>query len=141
MKNLIQLCLVLITMSISAQNNLKDGVAIQGYDPVAYFVEGKAVLGLKEIKTQYDNATYYFATNVNKEEFVKNPDKFVPQYGGYCAYGLSKGYKAPIDPKAFTIVEDKLYLNYSLDVKAEWMKQREERIVKANENWEKIKNK
>lgn len=141
MKNLIQLCLVLITMSISAQNNLKDGVAIQGYDPVAYFVEGKAVLGLKEIKTQYDNATYYFATEVNKEEFVKNPDKFVPQYGGYCAYGLSKGYKAPIDPKAFTIVEDKLYLNYSLDVKAEWMKQREERIVKANENWEKIKNK
>ncbi|MFN4028048.1 MAG: YHS domain-containing (seleno)protein [Flavobacterium sp.] len=141
MKNLIQLCLVLMTMSISAQNNLKDGVAIQGYDPVAYFVEGKAVLGLKEIKTQYDNATYYFATDVNKEEFVKNPDKFVPQYGGYCAYGLSKGYKAPIDPKAFTIVEDKLYLNYSLDVKAEWMKQREERIVKANENWEKIKNK
>ncbi len=141
MKNLIQLCLVLMTMSISAQNNLKDGVAIQGYDPVAYFVEGKAVLGLKEIKTQYDNATYYFATEVNKEEFVKNPDKFVPQYGGYCAYGLSKGYKAPIDPKAFTIVEDKLYLNYSLDVKAEWMKQREERIVKANENWEKIKNK
>lgn len=130
-----------MTMSISAQNNLKDGVAIQGYDPVAYFVEGKAVLGLKEIKTQYDNATYYFATEVNKEEFVKNPDKFVPQYGGYCAYGLSKGYKAPIDPKAFTIVEDKLYLNYSLDVKAEWMKQREERIVKANENWEKIKNK
>lgn len=141
MKNLIQLCLVLMTMSISAQNNLKDGVAIQGYDPVAYFVEGKAVLGLKEIKTQYDNATYYFATDVNKEEFVKNPDKFVPQYGGYCAYGLSKGYKASIDPKAFTIVEDKLYLNYSLDVKAEWMKQREERIVKANENWEKIKNK
>lgn len=141
MKNLIQLCLVLMTMSISAQNNLKDGVAIQGYDPVAYFVEGKAVLGLKEIKTQYDNATYYFATDVNKEEFVKNPDKFVPQYGGYCAYGLSKGYKAPIDPKAFTIVEDKLYLNYSLDVKAEWMKQREERILKANENWEKIKNK
>jgi YHS domain-containing protein len=141
MKNLIQLCLVLMTMSISAQNNLKGGVAIQGYDPVAYFVEGKAVLGLKEIKAQYDNANYYFATEVNKEEFVKNPDKFVPQYGGYCAYGLSKGYKVPIDPKAFTIVEDKLYLNYSLDVKAEWMKQREERIVKANENWEKIKNK
>lgn len=141
MKNLIQLCLVLMTMSISAQNNLKDGVAIQGYDPVAYFVEGKAVLGLNEIKTKYVNATYYFATEANKEEFVKNPNKFVPQYGGYCAFGLSKGYKAPIDPKAFTIVEDKLYLNYSLDVKAEWMKQREERIVKANENWEKIKNK
>jgi len=141
MKKIIQLCLVLITMSISAQNNLKDGVAIQGYDPVAYFVEGKAVLGLKEVKVQYDIATYYFATEANKEEFVKNPDKFVPQYGGYCAFGLSKGYKAPIDPKAFTIVEDKLYLNYSLDVKAEWMKQREERIVKANENWKKIKNK
>lgn len=141
MKKIIQLCLVLITMSISAQNNLKDGVAIQGYDPVAYFVEGKAVLGLKEVKVQYDIATYYFVTEANKEQFVKNPEKFVPQYGGYCAFGLSKGYKAPIDPKAFTIVEDKLYLNYSLDVKAEWMKQREERIVKANENWKKIKNK
>ena len=63
----------------------------------------------------------------------------MPQYGGYCAYGLSNGYKASITPEAFTIVDDKLYLNYNLEVKAEWLKQQKERIEKANINWEKLK--
>jgi YHS domain-containing protein len=93
MKQLMQLCLVLITLSMGAQNNLKNGIAIQGYDPVAYFEDGKAIAGNKEISATFDNATYFFSKEAHKVLFLQNPYKFVPQYGGYCAYGLSKGYK------------------------------------------------
>ena len=72
---------------------------------------------------------------------MKNPEKYAPQYGGYCAYGMSEGHKAPTDPNAWTIVDEKLYLNYSLEVKENWKKDQQQRIVKANKNWPQIKNK
>jgi YHS domain-containing protein len=130
----------MISVQNQAQNQyLKNGVAIQGYDPVAYFESNKAIQGNSEIKTEYKKAIYFFSSEKNKALFLKKPEKYVPQYGGYCAYGVSENHTSPTDPQAFTIVDDKLYLNYNLKVKEMWSKDRSERIVKANENWKKLK--
>lgn len=119
-----------------AQNQyLKNGVAIQGYDPVAYFESNKAIQGNSEINTKYNKAMYFFSSKKNKMLFLKNPEKYVPQFGGYCAYGVSENHTSPTDPQAFTIVDDKLYLNYNMKVKEMWSKDREARIIRANENW------
>lgn len=121
-------------------SNTKNGIAIQGYDPVAYFESNKPVQGNKEITANYQDAVYYFSSKENKETFLKNPSSYIPQYGGFCAYGMSEGYEAPIQPEAFTIVDNKLYLNYNLKVKATWVNEKDNRIEKANKNWEKEKN-
>lgn len=135
--------MLFITMASAqtyAQNQyLKNGVAVQGYDVVAYFESNKPIQGNSEIKTEYNKATYFFSSEKNKEIFLKNPEKYAPQFGGYCAYGVSENHTSPTDPQAFTIVDDKLYLNYNLKVKELWSKDREERIVKANQNWENLK--
>jgi YHS domain-containing protein len=91
----------------------EDGVAIRGYDPIAYFAEMKPVKGLAEFHAEYQGSTFYFSSAAHRDTFTASPDKFAPQYGGYCAFGMAKGYKAVIDPDAFTVVGDKLYLNYS----------------------------
>lgn len=113
----------------------KDGVAISGYDSVAYFVKMKPVKGLPEFQTAYQGSTFHFSTVANRDSFIANPDKFSPQYGGYCAFGMAKGYKAVIDPAAFTVVGDKLYLNYSETVHSKWVLDIPGYIRKANENW------
>lgn len=138
----ILLLLFIGTLSVQsyAQNQyLKNGIAIQGYDPVGYFESNKAIEGKKEINTKYNEATYYFSSENNKSLFLKNPDKYVPQFGGFCAYGVSENHNSPTQPEAFTIVDDKLYLNYNLKVKELWSKDLETRIIKANENWETLK--
>ena len=124
-----------------AQNQyLKNGIAIQGYDPVAYFESNKAIQGNSEINAEY-KATYFFSSEKSKTLFLKNPKKYAPQFGGYCAYGVSENHTSPTDPQAFTIVDDKLYLNYNMKVKELWSKDREDRIVKANENWKTLNKK
>jgi YHS domain-containing protein len=97
------------------QYNLdKSGLAIEGYDPVAYFTQGKAVEGKKDITLDYQGATYRFSTPVNREVFKNNPAKYEPQYGGWCAYAMgAKGEKVEIDPETFKIVDGKLYLFYN----------------------------
>jgi len=139
MKNLIFLFIALTTNFIVAQTNLKNKIAIQGYDPVTYFESNKAIEGKKEINSEFNGASYYFFSVDNKTLFLKNPEHYIPQFGGYCAYGMSEGYKAPIQPEAFTIVDSKLYLNYNLDVKEMWLKDQKNRIEKASKTWEKIK--
>ena len=125
-----------------AQNQyLKNGVAVQGYDVVSYFEINKAEQGKSEINAQYNKATYFFFSEKNKALFLKKPAKYAPQFGGYCAYGVSENHTSPTDPQAFTIVDNKLYLNYNLKVKELWSKDREERIVKANENWKTLNKK
>jgi YHS domain-containing protein len=121
--------------------NLKNNVAIQGYDPVAYFESNQALEGNKEIKSEYNGAVYYFSSESNKALFLKTPAQYEPQFGGFCAYGMSEGYEAPIQPEAFTIVDNKLFLNYNLKVKELWTKKQTARIEKAIENWEKIQKK
>ena len=115
--------------------------AIRGYDPVAYFTAGKAVKGDQKLALHWNDADWYFASKENLNSFTKNPEKYAPQYGGYCAYGLSEGHKAPTDPDAWTIVDGKLYLNYSLDVRTKWRENEKERIDKANKNWPQLKDK
>lgn len=145
-KSILLLALTFITMSLNAQTaakrksefNLENKVAIQGYDPVAYFENNKATLGSKDITTEVNGAVYYFSNEGNKKLFLNNPKQYQPQFGGYCAYGMSEGHKAPITPEAFTIVDNKLYLNYNLKVKELWLKEQKERIVKASENWSKL---
>ncbi|MEP6738451.1 MAG: YHS domain-containing (seleno)protein [Chryseolinea sp.] len=116
-----------------------DDGAIQGYDPVAYFKARKAVRGEKQFTYQWNDASWFFSSKANLDEFKANPNKFAPQYGGYCAYGTSEGHKAPTQPNAWTIVDDKLYLNYNDDVKTMWTKDRKSRIEKADKNWPAVK--
>lgn len=139
MKKLINLVVVLITTSIFAQPNVENKIAIQGYDPVAYFESNKAIEGKKEITSEFNGAIYYFSSENNKSLFLKNPELYMPQFGGYCAYGMSEGYKAPIQPEAFTVIDNKLYLNYNLEVREMWLKDQKNRIEKASKTWEKIK--
>ena len=120
---------------------IDDGKAIRGYDPVAYFTAGKPIRGNDQFVFEWNNAKWYFASKQNLELFKTNPAKYAPQYGGYCAYGLSNGYKAPVDTDAWTIDNGKLYLNYNLDVREEWNKDRKERIQKADKNWPSVKDK
>ena len=139
MKKLIFLLVALIANSVFAQTNVENKIAIQGYDPVAYFESNKAIEGKKEITFEFNGAIYYFSSENNKTLFLKNPEQYLPQFGGYCAYGMSEGYKAPIQPEAFTVIDNKLYLNYNLEVKEMWLKDQKKRIEKASKTWEKIK--
>ena len=117
----------------------QNGKAIKGYDPVAYFTDSKPVMGKDEFKTAHAGATWYFSSQKNLELFKSNPAKYMPQYGGYCAFGLAGGYKAPISPDAWSIVGDKLYLNYNKKIQEEWTADRTEMIKKADNNWPTVK--
>lgn len=119
----------------------KDGIAIRGYDPVAYFKQSKPVKGQETISYDWNGVKWLFSSDENKEDFKANPEKFAPQFGGYCAYGLSENHKSPTEPDAFTIVDDKLYLNYNLKVKELWKKDTPRRIKKANDLWPVLKSK
>src|SRR5262245_15678225 len=87
------------------------GVALKGYDPVAYFTENKPVKGLSEFAYEWMGAEWYFSSAANRELFMANPEKYAPQYGGYCAYAVSRGHTADISPNNWKIVEGRLYLN------------------------------
>ncbi len=118
--------------------NVKDGIAIKGYDPVAYFSEGKPVKGEPSFTYQWKGGQWLFSSKKNQDAFSAKPEKYAPQYGGYCAYGASRGYKAETDPQAFTIVGDKLFLNYNLKVREEWLKDTANRIQLANTYWKSL---
>jgi YHS domain-containing protein len=115
------------------------GTALKGYDAVAYFKEGRAVKGKSEFRRDWLGAKWYFANAENRDEFAKNPDKYAPQFGGYCAWAVGHGYTANIDPEAWKIVDGKLYLNYDKSVQRMWEQDISGWIKKANENWPKLK--
>ncbi len=112
----------------------QDG-AIRGYDPVAYFTDGQPVKGRPEISYDHFGATWHFASEDNRRRFAANPEKYAPQYGGYCAYAMSKGFVVSIDPEAWSIRDDKLYLNYSPGVRRTWLKDPAGYIEKADGHW------
>lgn len=109
--------------------------AIEGYDPVAYFTDGKPVKGTAGITYEWNGAVWHFATAEHRRLFAANPQQYAPQYGGWCAYGWSQGYPAEIDPQAWSIVEGKLYLNYNAKVQTTWNERRAEYIRQANANY------
>ena len=126
-------------VSVPAQagkvNTADDGLAISGYDPVAYFTDDAAIQGSADFTASHDGANYRFASAANRDAFVANPDKYAPKYGGYCAYAASKGALAPVDPEAFKVVDDRLYLNYSKTVQGIWSEDIPGNIAKADANW------
>lgn len=118
-----------------ALNLNSNGVAIMGYDPVAYFTESKPVKGSGVYVASHDGAIYWFSSAENQAAFKADPMKYVPAYGGYCAYGVSQGVKVPIDPNSFKIVDGKLYLNITPQVQQTWEKDIPGYITKADKNW------
>lgn len=122
--------------------NLEKGIAIQGYDPVAYFTSNKATQGTKDMAVVYQGATYYFSSTENKEAFKKNPTKYEPQYGGWCAYAMGHdGSKVEIDPETFKIIDNKLYLYYNKyfnNTLKSWNKDEANLKSHADANWQKI---
>ncbi len=114
------------------------GGAIRGYDPVAYHTEGKPVAGKRAHRVEWKGATWSFASAENKALFEGDPEKYAPRYGGYCAWAVSQGYTASIDPDAWSIVDGKLYLNYSLGVREQWSGDIPGNIAKGDANWPKL---
>jgi hypothetical protein len=133
------LMFTVLAVSISNAQNVKfnstEGVAIKGYDVVAYFTQQQAVAGNDAFTTEWSGSKWKFATKANLDSFVLAPQKYAPQYGGYCAYGCSDNHLSPTDPNAWTIVDNKLYLNYNLKVKGFWIKDTTNLIKKADGLW------
>ena len=123
----------------SVINTLGGDVAINGYDPVAYFVDSKPLKGLRSISTEHGGARWLFATEENRLRFLSSPEAYLPAYGGYCAYGVSQGYLVKIDPEAWAIIDRKLHLNFSLDVREKWRKDVAGYNRKADAQWPKLK--
>jgi YHS domain-containing protein len=116
----------------------KDGAAIRGYDPVAYFTEGKPAKGSPDHKANYQGSTFYFKSQANRDAFAADPAKYAPQYGGFCAFGTAGGYKAATQPSAFTIVGNKLYLNYNQDVQKKWSSDIPGYVKSADGKWPEV---
>jgi YHS domain-containing protein len=118
----------------------EQGIAISGYDAVAYFMQNSAVKGNVAFSYQWNNAQWLFSSQSHLDLFKKNPEKYAPQYGGWCAYGVSENHKSPTDPKAFTISGDKLYLNYNTKVMQLWRRDTTKHINLANQHWPALKH-
>jgi YHS domain-containing protein len=117
------------------------GVALRGHDPVAYFTVGKPTLGAQAFQSKFDGATYQFSSADNKAAFDKEPAKFAPQYGGFCAFAAAKNAKFDADPAVFKVVENKLYMNFNPDVSVKWNADVPGHIKSADANWAGLKDK
>ena len=134
---LAMLCLTGPVMAEKAPINQSyfGGVAISGADPVAYFKEGRVVAGDAEFTHRWNGANWQFKSAENRDAFAKSPETYAPQFGGYCAWAVSQGYTASIDPEAWSIVDKKLYLNYSKGVRAQWSQDISGNIARGLKNW------
>jgi YHS domain-containing protein len=113
----------------------KEPLALTGYDPVSYFTGNTPLQGKPELTAQHNGLTYRFASAGNRDAFVADPSRYAPQYDGYCAYGVSRGYKVGVDPLAYKVVSGRLYLNYSRSVQRTWSRDIPGYISKADSNW------
>lgn len=112
--------------------------AVEGHDPVAYFTEGRPVKGSRDFTTKYQGAEFRFASQENLDTFLADPEKYAPQFGGYCAWAVSEGYTAKGDADYWAIVDGKLYLNYNKNVQNLWEQDRAMHIDRANTNWPEV---
>ncbi|REG98130.1 YHS domain-containing (seleno)protein [Flavobacterium aquicola] len=151
MKRVVVLLLIVFVSSVAvaqsagkrtSEYNLDNKVGIQGYDPVSYFKQGKAIKGKKELIVTYEGVIYQFSSVSNKEFFAKNPSSYEPQYGGWCAYAMgSAGEKVEINPETFKIIDGKLYLFYNAyfnNTLKSWNKNEASLKASAGANWNKI---
>ena len=141
MKNIIQTiaAFVLLTASALAGNLVNvsgaSNAAVSGFDPVAFFTDAKPVNGSPFISAEHQGATYFFATEEHKKLFTENPDKYVPQCGGFCAFGVGLGKLFPVDINTWQVREGKLYLNLNPDILKKFNADFEGNVAKANKNW------
>jgi len=147
-KNYVTLLAILLSVNLFAQDKMANNVdnsniALQGYSPVSYLDLGIAQKGVKEHKSEYEKVVYYFTNAQQKESFDNNPKKYLPQYGGYCAFGTYAGAKFRTDPNKFIVKDGKYYLylyNIELDAQQLWLAENNHSklVEKANENWKKL---
>ena len=121
-------------------NASSTGLALQGYDPVAYFTEGEATPGDWRITAIHNDAIYRFSSEAHKAAFEADPEAFLPEYGGYCAFGAAMGFKFDGDPEQWRIVDGELYLNISADIQERWLEDVPGFITQADEKWPGIAN-
>ena len=126
-----------LSMVSSNEFDTYSGVAIQGYDPVSYFVADKAQIGSEDYQTEWKDAKWYFVSEENKNAFVDNPEMYAPQYGGYCGFAVNAGFTAGADPTSYIIQDEKLYLFNGVEVKAEAQAGGAAFFDAANNNWNK----
>lgn len=133
------LLLLLLPSAVFAVEPVNTGLfsnkAVQGYDTVAYFTQNAAVKGSSEFQTEYLGADWLFSSAENLQLFIENPEKYAPQFGGYCAWAVSQNYTASIDPEQFTVHEGKLYLNYNAEINQRWTANKTQFIKDANSHW------
>ena len=113
----------------------ENGIAIRGADAVAYFTEASYVAGSSNYTYEWGGATWQFSSAENRDLFATNPEQYAPQYGGFCAWAVSQGYTAAVDPTAWAIVDGKLYLNFDARIQNRWQQDIPGNIAKANQNW------
>ena len=143
MKRLLRSLLIISVLAFSANVRAKDPIytgffsnnAIKGYDTVAYFTQNQDVEGSDEFSFEYKGANWLFSSKENLELFKADPEKYAPQYGGYCAYAVSQGGTASVQPDLFTIHKGKLYLNYNESINDKWAKDKDAYIEAADKHW------
>ena len=114
---------------------VEDGIAINGYDVVGYFVENAPVKGSEQFTSEYGEVLWRFSSAENQAKFEDEPTQYLPQYGGYCAYAMSHGFVVDTVPEAFSVINGKLYLNYSLGVRETWLEDTDRFIEEADRQW------
>ncbi|SON54737.1 hypothetical protein HDIA_1196 [Hartmannibacter diazotrophicus] len=129
-----------VVPALAGEINVQDGAAISGYDPVAYFEDGMPVEGKPSITATHKGAEFRFASEAHRAAFIANPEKFAPQYGGYCAFAVAQGAKAKIEPEAYSIVDGKLYLNFDKSVQAKWSEDIPGYVMKGDAYWPSVKD-
>ncbi len=139
------ICLILSLIGIAnalgqeSEIYTDNGIAIRGYDPVAFFTKNDALEGKSEFSFKWKDATWYFVSKEHQELFMAKPEAYAPQFGGYCAWGMREGYKAETKPKnAWTVYNNKLYLNYNKDTTKGWKEAKDQNIEMAESNWSKM---
>jgi YHS domain-containing protein len=133
----VALCVATTATVADAQkvNTASGDVAVKGYDVVAYVTAGRPVEGSAQFVHRIGGTTYRFASAANRDAFAKEPDRYLPQFGGFCAYAVSRGYTADIDPRAWRIVGGKLYLNYNRGAQAKWEEDLSGNIRRGDGHW------
>lgn len=141
MKFIFSLLLLTVLPGISVGNSPENDLAIRGYDTVAYFKSGKPQKGTESFTFQWHDMTWYFTTKENRDLFAANPERYAPQYDGYCAWAMTEARKAQTDPEVWKIVNGKLYLNCSMRAYEKWSMDIPGNIKKADMNWRKLQDK
>lgn len=125
--------------STAAINTDTKGVGLHGFDPVTYFTESAPQKGSAKISATHNGSTYHFASQANREKFIAEPEKYAPQFGGFCAMGVAMGKKFDVDPNAYKVVDGKLYLNLNKDVQKRWLENVPGNIETAEKDWPRLK--